>query len=127
MYHVVSILDRVYETFPEAYPHTGQKTNFYRDVYPVFANAVNYGWVSPEAAGVAPDTKNRAHGPGQPGNLLLPQYVTLLADPSEKSKPIRQRIYSLMRHRSEEHTSEIQSLMRISYAVLCLKKKNKHI
>src|SRR3546814_5843738 len=27
-------------------------------------------------------------------------------------------------HRSEEHTSELQSLMRISYAVVCLKKKN---
>src|SRR3546814_7423208 len=33
-----------------------------------------------------------------------------------KSKFIRQR--------SEEHTSELQSLMRISYAVFCLKKKN---
>src|SRR3546814_10239327 len=29
-------------------------------------------------------------------------------------------------HRSEEHTSELQSLMRISYAVFCLKKKNKN-
>src|SRR3546814_10823445 len=28
--------------------------------------------------------------------------------------------------RSEEHTSELQSLMRLSYAVFCLKKKNKH-
>src|SRR3546814_2104653 len=28
------------------------------------------------------------------------------------------------RGRSEEHTSELQSLMRISYAVFCLKKKN---
>src|SRR3546814_3944340 len=28
--------------------------------------------------------------------------------------------------RSEEHTSELQSLMRISYAVLCLKKKTEH-
>src|SRR3546814_2522430 len=28
--------------------------------------------------------------------------------------------------RSEEHTSELQSLMRISYAVFCLKKKNKN-
>src|SRR3546814_5689558 len=28
--------------------------------------------------------------------------------------------------RSEEHTSELQSLMRISYAVFCLKKKNSH-
>src|SRR3546814_9397366 len=32
----------------------------------------------------------------------------------------------LRRTRSEEHTSELQSLMRISYAVFCLKKK-KHI
>src|SRR3546814_4718390 len=31
----------------------------------------------------------------------------------------------LGRIRSEEHTSELQSLMRISYAVFCLKKKNK--
>src|SRR3546814_4524869 len=30
------------------------------------------------------------------------------------------------RSRSEEHTSELQSLMRISYAVFCLKTKNKH-
>src|SRR3546814_3082458 len=29
--------------------------------------------------------------------------------------------------RSEEHTSELQSLMRISYAVFCLKKKNRPI
>src|SRR3546814_1870499 len=31
--------------------------------------------------------------------------------------------WQLMRIRSEEHTSELQSLMRISYAVFCLKKK----
>src|SRR3546814_6609731 len=31
---------------------------------------------------------------------------------------------SLLGWRSEEHTSELQSLMRISYAVFCLKKKN---
>src|SRR3546814_17335734 len=29
-----------------------------------------------------------------------------------------------IKYRSEEHTSELQSLMRISYAVFCLKKKN---
>src|SRR3546814_9282089 len=33
----------------------------------------------------------------------------------------------LLRFRSEEHTSELQSLMRISYAVFCLKKKNTNI
>src|SRR3546814_3524528 len=31
----------------------------------------------------------------------------------------------LARERSEEHTSELQSLMRISYAVFCLKKKTR--
>src|SRR3546814_8472088 len=31
--------------------------------------------------------------------------------------------YRLLNRRSEEHTSELQSLMRISYAVFCLKKK----
>src|SRR3546814_3803340 len=31
------------------------------------------------------------------------------------------------RPRSEEHTSELQSLMRSSYAVFCLKKKNKNL
>src|SRR3546814_7605470 len=35
-------------------------------------------------------------------------------------------VYSDMHHRSEEHTSELQSLMRISYAVFCLKKKKQH-
>src|SRR3546814_9814369 len=33
--------------------------------------------------------------------------------------------YWNLRRRSEEHTSELQSLMRISYAVFCLKKKSK--
>src|SRR3546814_4660732 len=34
------------------------------------------------------------------------------------------RAYTLPDARSEEHTSELQSLMRLSYAVLCLKKIN---
>src|SRR3546814_9628577 len=34
-------------------------------------------------------------------------------------------VEKLVGKRSEEHTSELQSLMRISYAVFCLKKKNK--
>src|SRR3546814_10622945 len=41
-----------------------------------------------------------------------------LTDESESSSRSSQR-------RSEEHTSELQSLMRISYAVFCLKKKKK--
>src|SRR3546814_9739049 len=42
-------------------------------------------------------------------------------------RPDRERHRGARRHdrrRSEEHTSELQSLMRISYAVFCLKKKN---
>src|SRR3546814_3202591 len=35
-------------------------------------------------------------------------------------------LYEAYQRRSEEHTSELQSLMRISYAVFCLKKKNKN-
>src|SRR3546814_10068547 len=34
--------------------------------------------------------------------------------------------YLTIEHRSEEHTSELQSLLRISYAVFCLKQKTEH-
>src|SRR3546814_6238295 len=58
---------------------------------------------------------------------------TLLARGVERAPAIPQRLERLdmlafagidRRLRSEEHTSELQSLMRISYAVFCLKKKN---
>src|SRR3546814_5524250 len=45
------------------------------------------------------------------------------ADLNAAIQPVRSR----KGRRSEEHTSELQSLMRISYAVFCLKKKNKYI
>src|SRR3546814_9698754 len=38
---------------------------------------------------------------------------------------MRRRAVPRKRYRSEEHTSELQSLMRTSYAVFCLKKKKK--
>src|SRR3546814_2810517 len=47
--------------------------------------------------------------------------------PPDASHRRRQRLLYLQRTRvvrSEEHTSELQSLMRISYAVFCLKKNN---
>src|SRR3546814_1871818 len=45
--------------------------------------------------------------------------VTLVSD-----KPLLMRaLANLLSNRSEEHTSGLQSLMRISYAVFCLKKK----
>src|SRR3546814_4803166 len=45
---------------------------------------------------------------------------------SVRHRAIRANPTRLPAARSEEHTSELQSLMRISYAVFCLKKKNKH-
>src|SRR3546814_3330929 len=44
--------------------------------------------------------------------------------PSSKSKMMWSTEQPWLKPRSEEHTSELQSLMRISYAVFCLKKKN---
>src|SRR3546814_3144645 len=47
--------------------------------------------------------------------------------PQAASRAVTPSIVVSMRcFRSEEHTSELQSLMRISYAVFCLKKKNIH-
>src|SRR3546814_5906567 len=40
------------------------------------------------------------------------------------AQPMGANIKGKPGQRSEEHTSELQSLLRISYAVLCLKKKN---
>src|SRR3546814_5587510 len=55
--------------------------------------------------------------------LGLPQMIdgTMLAALSIEIAPDTPALL-----RSEEHTSELQSLMRISYAVFCLKKKTKH-
>src|SRR3546814_1351679 len=43
-----------------------------------------------------------------------------------RSRSGRRNLQHLGASRSEEHTSELQSLMRISYAVFCLKKKIQH-
>src|SRR3546814_2683852 len=51
----------------------------------------------------------------------LSQFVAGLGVGSMATNPV----LALARLRSEEHTSELQSLMRISYAVFCLKKKKK--
>src|SRR3546814_6381827 len=60
-------------------------------------------------------------------DTLFP-YTTLFRSPIDSSRtfdwlPRWPRGQSEARPRSEEHTSELQSLMRISYAVFCLKKK----
>src|SRR3546814_6453172 len=49
--------------------------------------------------------------------------ITLTREPSLSRASASGVVWST--RRSEEHTSELQSLMRISYAVFCLKKKTK--
>src|SRR3546814_3480730 len=53
------------------------------------------------------------------------QRCHLLAHAGERRQWRRTAAALQMQQRSEEHTSELQSLMRISYAVFCLKKKKK--
>src|SRR3546814_3114816 len=48
-----------------------------------------------------------------------------LCPPRRNRRVVRNQCF-LRSRRSEEHTSELQSLMRISYAVFCLKKKTKN-
>src|SRR3546814_3428611 len=55
--------------------------------------------------------------------MLLGNYEHRKDGHSEKSRCAASRRET---RRSEEHTSELQSLMRISYAVFCLKKKKKN-
>src|SRR3546814_5058938 len=53
--------------------------------------------------------------------------LIILNDADKQTLPVA--AYPFMKRitwRSEEHTSELQSLMRISYAVFCLKKKTTH-
>src|SRR3546814_6909970 len=83
-------------------------------------------------------------GGGDPFMTFLPIilifvvfYFLLIRPQQKKVKQHRQMVSAIRRGdkivtaggligtvRSEEHTSELQSLMRISYAVFCLKKKN---
>src|SRR3546814_8525545 len=60
---------------------------------------------------------------GEPGKLLLGMSFGYPDDddPTALARPPRCPTHDVVR--SEEHTSELQSLMRISYAVFCLKKK----
>src|SRR3546814_4666818 len=53
----------------------------------------------------------------------VPALIALLERHARERAPRRQVDLSAHHVRSEEHTSELQSLMRISYAVFCLKKK----
>src|SRR3546814_9889175 len=58
-----------------------------------------------------------------PAELRIGQHRPVVGDRLHDRLPIRAAWRDAHAGRSEEHTSELQSLMRISYAVFCLKKK----
>src|SRR3546814_13806551 len=66
--------------------------------------------------------RSRMHGLQHIGGVLR----DLGRTPRHVGLPVRHVVTRCPRMRSEEHTSELQSLMRISYAVFCLKKKRKN-
>src|SRR3546814_1044355 len=58
---------------------------------------------------------------------LADHYGPIVVEAADYSEADVQRVAARVRERSEEHTSELQSLMRLSYAVFCLMKHNHHL
>src|SRR3546814_10498742 len=74
------------------------------------------------AKSASAETAERLASPRENGTVRISHSLALIAVRSARSNP--GTVAGLtQRRRSEEHTSELQSLMRISYAVFCLKKK----
>src|SRR3546814_10889283 len=68
--------------------------------------------------------ESREEGESDIVAVTKPALPWLRAQYREGHGPRRDKNWRTIQGRSEEHTSELQSLMRISYAVFCLKKKN---
>src|SRR3546814_4802359 len=78
-------------------------------------------WLSPWS--VTEDLSLRI---GSSATIVRTPSAVVLVDPFLAFDDVARLGPRLSALRSEEHTSELQSLMRISYAVFCLKKKKKH-
>src|SRR3546814_1918567 len=80
---------------------------------------------NPAMAKIMSDTWVNFAATGNPNNPAIPEWKPY--EPQQRAT----MVFDVPPHvendprRSEEHTSELQSLMRISYAVFCLKKKKK--
>src|SRR3546814_3910261 len=75
---------------------------------------------APPASALCP---RRTHG-GISGCVIASSIVARTKGSRARISPLDDRHDDRLLERSEEHTSELQSLMRISYAVFCLTKKN---
>src|SRR3546814_2057870 len=71
------------------------------------------------------DGQDRSASPQAMNSAEKPAGLSMALTSGRRStrEPNRRRWFRPSSRRSEEHTSELQSLMRISYAVFCLKKK----
>src|SRR3546814_3410233 len=69
-------------------------------------------------------TSDRVHAIGLERMADIRSQMQQLLDEAGFAGSPTDYLEQVKRDRSEEHTSELQSLMRISYAVFCLKKKN---
>src|SRR3546814_3878216 len=112
------------------------------------AGSLSHGWTSPAAPPSPRPIANparRLHHVAMPTLVILMIVGAIAAALWSSARAAAERAEVLGRNacraanvqlldqtvhatgRSEEHTSELQSLMRISYAVFCLKKKQEHI
>src|SRR3546814_1620907 len=87
--------------------------------------SVSHAYCEPSGQDDAPPGSG-AHDARSIGHCQLPPCIPtqLAVSPASSASPLPLR--STAQIRSEEHTSELQSLMRISYAVFCLTKKKKN-
>src|SRR3546814_9368002 len=69
--------------------------------------------------------ESEEHSVYQEGCLSVPEQYAEVTRPAEVTVDWQDADGKHNQERSEEHTSELQSLMRISYAVFCLQKKKK--
>src|SRR3546814_1841721 len=86
----------------------------------LFRSSVLWRGAGTAGRGLAPGVNADSPSPGLPGAW---RRVAVNRKPTHDLA--RYDMAPAERDRSEEHTSELQSLMRISYAVFCLKKKTK--
>src|SRR3546814_539078 len=86
----------------------------------LFRRSKEYWRIANRRTARGPNNKGQ-RAPGAATPTASMRWPILSLDASEDQRAVRTTATS----RSEEHTSELQSLMRISYAVFCLKKKKK--